>query len=139
MRVLSLILIVSFFIYAGCRKKEKEQVPYVRVNFSIYLTDPLYVNLQANGGHIYYSAGSRGVIIYRRSNDEFKAYERHCPYNVTSPCGTVSVEASGLTATDTCCGSVFSITDGTVIKGPATSPLKQYRVYLDGNRIDVSN
>ncbi len=139
MRHFLLPLVVFLFLFAGCRKKQTEHVPYVTVNFSIYTTDPLYSNLQANGGHVYYSAGSRGVIIYRKSTEEFKAYERHCPYNVTASCGLVSIDASGITASDSCCGSAFSITDGTVIKGPASSPLLQYQCDLDGNRINVYN
>lgn len=139
MRVFILSSLVFLMTNAGCRKKQEEQVPLVSVNFTIYTTDPLYTNLQANGGHIYYSAGSRGIIIYRKEVDEFKAYDRHCTYNVTSSCGIVRVDASGITATDSCCGSSFSLPDGSVVKGPATSPLKQYRCELDGNRITVSN
>jgi nitrite reductase/ring-hydroxylating ferredoxin subunit len=137
---LTLAIVILFSILQACKKKdETEQVPYVTVNFTIYTTDPLYSALQSNGGHINYNAGSRGIIIYRKSTDEFKAYERHCPYKVTDACGQVKVDASGITAIDTCCSSTFTLTDGSVISGPATRPLKQYRVLYEGSKITVSN
>jgi nitrite reductase/ring-hydroxylating ferredoxin subunit len=137
---ITLNLILLFSILFACKKSDPlEQVPQVSVDFTIYTTDPLYSSLTTNGGHIYYSAGSRGIIIYRRSNDEFKAYDRHCTYKVNDACGQVKVESSGISAADSCCGSGFTLTDGTVIKGPATLPLKQYKTVLDGNKLRVSN
>jgi nitrite reductase/ring-hydroxylating ferredoxin subunit len=137
---ITISVFVLFLMLFSCKKRETtEQVPYVPVNFTIYTTDPLYSALQVNGGHIYYSAGSRGVIVYRKSTDEFKAYDQHCPYNVSDACGKVIIDNSGITAVDSCCGSSFSLIDGTVVKGPATTPLRQYTALLEGSKIRVYN
>lgn len=133
-------LFLLIILSASCRKsKETTQVPLVSVNFYIYTTDPLYSSLQVNGGYVYYNAGSRGVIIYRKSQDEFRVYDRHCTYNISDPCGKVKVDANVITATDTCCGSSFSLTDGSVLKGPASSPLTSYPSTLEGHRLHVYN
>jgi Rieske Fe-S protein len=46
---------------------------------------------------------------------------------------------SGISAIDSCCNSRFSIIDGSVINGPATRPLYQYRTLFDGNALRIYN
>lgn len=114
-------------------------IPLVQVNFIIQINDPAFLNLQTVGGWEYISGGSRGIIIFRASQNEFKAYDRHCTFQPSSTCAIVSVDANNITATDDCCGSSFILTDGSVTKPPANFPLKQYNTTFDGTTITIKN
>ncbi|MBD3635734.1 MAG: hypothetical protein HUJ25_00195, partial [Crocinitomicaceae bacterium] len=119
-----------------CKDDNKNNnIPLVEVNFAIQINDPAYINLQTVGGWEYISGGSRGIILYRVSQDEFKAYDRHCTFQPSSTCAIVSVDANNITASDNCCGSTFILTDGSVTKKPANIPLTQYSNSLDGSII----
>ena len=133
------LLFVFLVVFNSCRKNNNsERVPYYVVNFSFSLSDPQYNKLNAPGAWIYVTGGSKGLIIYRKSNDEFMAYDRHCTYKVEDLC-RVNVNSSQIVAVDSCCGSQFVLTDGSIIKGPASIPLNTYRTYFDGNRLQVYN
>jgi len=136
------IAIILFLILAtintGC-KKDEEAVPNVQVNLVISTTDVAFNDLNAVGGWIYLIGGSRGIVIYRFSMDEFMAYDRHCTYEPKETCGIVAVDQSGVIAEDNCCGSQFILTDGSVAGGPATIPLKRYQTSFDGNLLHVFN
>lgn len=127
-------------ILIGCSKDdENSNIPLVSVNYNININDPAYANVKVVGGWMYLNGGSRGLILYRYSNDEFRAFDRHCTYNSTSSCALVSVENSNITAYDDCCGSKFLITDGSVTQGPANLPLKQYNTSFDGSVLRIYN
>jgi nitrite reductase/ring-hydroxylating ferredoxin subunit len=131
-------LFLFFFLFTTC-KKERQGVPYVPVDLYLYTTSPEFSNLNAVGGWTYINGGSRGIVIYHRSNDEFVAFDRHCTYQVEDPCGQVSVDASYIALRDSCCGSEFLLYDGSVTKGPATLPLQAYYTEYDGMRLRIYN
>ncbi len=135
---LSLLFII---ISVGCKKtKENEDyIPNVLVNFYIDINSTQYNGINSVGGFVYVNGGVRGIIIYRKSYNEFIAYERNCPYQPLNTCARVSVDPSYMTVTDTCCGSKFLLLDGSVVKGPATTNLKMYKTYLDGSLLYISN
>jgi nitrite reductase/ring-hydroxylating ferredoxin subunit len=130
--------LLPLFLLIQC-KKEEGRIPSVNVNRYLYPSDPIFVNLNAIGGWVYISGGSRGIIVYRSSQDEFKAYDRHCTYQVESECGKVNVDINNVTLRDSCCASEFMIMDGTVSKGPAKYPLKTYFTEYDGNKLHIYN
>jgi nitrite reductase/ring-hydroxylating ferredoxin subunit len=132
-------LISCFCIIFSCKKNTESAIPYVSVNFFIYTSDPDFIDLNAVGGWTYVTGGSRGIIVYRYSNTEFRAYDRHCTYNPSNTCALVSVDVNNIQASDVCCGSVFSIVDGSINNGPASFPLKQYQTSFDGNKLHVYN
>ena len=133
-------LLFSFVFFCNCKKDQNdERVPYVPVNIVLNTSDPLFVKLNAPGAWAYVNGGSRGIVIYRLSLDDFRAYDRHCPYQPNNTCGKVSVNTSQIMAVDSCCGSEFVLTDGTVAKQPASRPLTQYSTSFDGNRLLISN
>ena len=132
------ILLLVFL--SGCTKNNSQDpIPNVYVNIDLYLSDPSNVKLNAIGGWVYVTGGVRGVIVYRKSNDEFIALERNCPYQPKESCATVSVDASNILAVDTCCGSKFQLMDGSIVNGPATYPLKRYLTTLSNNTLHISN
>ena len=77
------ILVIIFFF--SCKKDTSEdRIPNVPVNFTIYLSLPQYVTLNSIGGYVTVPEyGYRGVIVYRRSLDEFVSYDLACPYDPT--------------------------------------------------------
>lgn len=133
------ILVISL-ILIGCSKDDQNSnIPLVNVNFTININDPAYANVKVVGGWMYLNGGSRGLILYRYNNDEFRAFDRHCTYNSNSSCALVAVDNSNITAKDDCCGSKFLITDGSVTQGPANLPLKQYNTSFDGSVLRIYN
>lgn len=141
MKKVVLISITLFFAFSfnGCKKTDNWGVPLVKVDEIIYLANPSNVSLNAVGGWIYYPGGSRGLIIYRYSADEFKAYDRHTTYEPNKPCDPVYVDSSDIIVKDNCSTSEWVLIDGSVVTGPAGLPLKQYQTYYDGSSVHVFN
>jgi len=137
-KIVFFLLALLMLVGTGCKKNE-DTVPNVEVNMVISTTDPEFNDLNAVGGWIYLLGGSRGIVVYRPSLDEFMAYDRHCPYMPSEACGIVEVDQSGVIAEDPCCGSKFILTDGTVAEGPAEVPLKYYQTSFDGNLLHIYN
>ncbi len=136
----NILLIVSFalLMVLSCKKKSADYVPNVAVDIYLYTTDPNFVPLNSIGGYTYLNGGSKGIIVYRKSQTEFMAYDRHCTYNI--PAGNqIVVDASGLIAKDAVCGSQFLLTDGSVNKGPAVNLLKRYQSAFDGTVLHIFN
>ncbi len=128
------LFLVSFFLFFISCNESKNPIPVVPVDFYIHIdSDPSFYNLQTIGGYVYVTGGVSGILIYRSSTDEFKAYERACPYD--PDCGKIYVDEGSLNAVDsTCCKSEFSLLlDGAVSKGPAQFPLRQYQCIYDQN------
>lgn len=138
MRKLFKYILPFLLVVTACRKDDNT-IPNVSVDIYIYTTDPNFVNLNAVGGWVYVTGGSRGILVYRSSNSEFKAYDRHCPYQPDNTCGRVEVDSSNIQAIDNCCGSKFLLTSGDVTQGPAGVPLKQYTTNFDGSVLHIYN
>ena len=119
-------------------KKDNNDIPEVYVDIYLYTTDPAFAPLNATSGFAYASGGSKGILIFRKSQNEFMAYDRHCTYKV--PDGNyVTVDASGLLAVDANCNSKFLITDGSPNSGPSVNSLKQYQTAFDGTVLHIFN
>jgi nitrite reductase/ring-hydroxylating ferredoxin subunit len=138
--ILLILFLFPVIINNSCKKDKKEDlIPVVSVDFYINTTSTQYLELHSVGGWVCVTGGVRGIIIYRKSIDEYMAYERNCTYQPSNNCATVTVDNTNLMAIDSCCGSKFLLTDGSVIKSPATYPLKQYRTTLEGGILHVYN
>lgn len=72
------------------------------------------------------------VVITQPSAGDFKAFSAVCTHQ-----GCV---VSGITSTIDCAchNSKFSLTDGSVVSGPATSPLPEMTATVDGDRVTVA-
>jgi nitrite reductase/ring-hydroxylating ferredoxin subunit len=134
--VFSLVTISLFF---SCSKDSNDTtIPSVPVNYTIYLTLPQYTNLNSPGSYsIVDGHGYRGIIVYRRSQDEFVAFDLACPYDPTTSGAILTVDSSGITMVDAHCGSKFSLYDGSILKGPATRPMKGYNTSYDPSTYSV--
>lgn len=135
----NILLITSLFVFfTGC-KKDGGSPECGYVNYSIYTSEPQFLALNAISGFIYIGGGCKGIIVYRRNQDEFLAYERACTFDADNSCPGVTVEGNNINAVDTCCGSKFQLFDGNVTNGPASRPLQQYRTSFDGSVLQISN
>lgn len=134
-----LLLMLASVAFNSCTKGNASGIPYVPVNYQLTVSNPEFSPLLAVGGWLYIGGGSRGIIIYRFSPDEFRAYDRHCTFQVTENCRT-SMDNTDITAVDTeCCDSKFLIVDGAPIAGPAAVGLHQYNTSFDGNTLLIYN
>lgn len=119
-------------------EKDTHPVPNVYVNIYIDVSSTQYIELNSIGGWLYLTGGYNGLIVYRRSLEEFMAFDRACPYHPTSS-PAIEVDASGMIAECSDCGSKYLLYDGTVIEGPASLPLKAYRTIFDGIHLHIYN
>ncbi|MBK9077005.1 MAG: hypothetical protein IPL77_18935 [Flavobacteriales bacterium] len=136
-KVLFLGLAVFFFL--SCRKEEQGGVPLTTVDFQINVNNPAYIDIAVPGGWLYLTGGSLGIIVYRKTMDEFVAMDSHCTYQPTELC-KVHVDDSEVIARDTtCCGSAFLLLDGSVTEGPAALGLKRYNTNFNGTTLRIFN
>lgn len=138
-RTIALTLVIAAGLLACNKDDGPTGVPLVAVDRQVFVTDPQFLDLNVIGGWEYVTGGSRGLLVYRRSVDEFIAYDRHCTYQPEGTCGTVEVDSTGVKAFDPCCDSEFLLFDGSVLKGPANFSLKQYQTSFDGIALRIFN
>ncbi len=131
------VLLIFISVMLSC-EKNNNQFPQVNVNINIYTNNPEFFNLNSPGGWMYLNGGVGGILLYRKSFDEFLAYDRASPYNPTYDC-KVEVNDDNVIISDPCSKSLFLITDGSVIQGPATFGLNIYNTYFDGQSLSIYN
>lgn len=126
-----MLVVVLFF---GCKKKRntvQDNIPYQTVNFNVYPNDPLYTRLAVIGGWMYFDKGVNGIIIYRKTMQDFVAIERTSTHFPDDPNARVKVQSDNFTLKDTISNSKWQITDGSILSGPATLPLRLYSTFYD--------
>ncbi|MGL4597988.1 MAG: hypothetical protein ACRCYO_10680 [Bacteroidia bacterium] len=139
LRSITLFVLFSCCVFS-CKKEKQQGVPYVYVNKTIYVTDPQYINLATVGGWVYLDGhGLRGLLLYRKSQNEIIAYDRACPVDAENPDERVRVDSSNVIVEDGNCGSKFLLSDGSTIQNPALVPLKMYRTSFDGTTLVIFN
>ncbi len=138
---LVLLLFLPALIFSCAKKSDEQQpqIPYVAVNFVINPNSTQFIELNHIGGYVPVTGGYRGIIIYRKSETEFMAYERACAYDPTADSAQVRMEVSGVTCYCPKCKSKYIILDGSPYQGPSHWALKQYRTNYDGTYLYVSN
>jgi nitrite reductase/ring-hydroxylating ferredoxin subunit len=135
-RILILVIFVLGAISCG---KDRNTIPNVLVDISVNINNPGYISLQVPGGYMYFSGGSRGIVCFRTSTEEFMAYDRHCPYEPENSCGILSVQSDNVTMKCGCCASTFSLYDGSLQSGPAINPVRRYSTSFDGSNLRIYN
>lgn len=121
-------------VFAGCFKNQQNPVPNIPFDVTIDINLPSYNALAGVGGWCYINGfGSRGLIVYRRSIDEFVAFDRHSPSDPNGDCFLPLFPDNDnfLVLKDTCNNSTFSLYDGSPLSN-ATIGLRQYQTLYDG-------
>lgn len=144
------MLIAGMWLNTSCDKGDDpdSDIPYAHINVVINPNSTMYQEISTVGGWMYYQwvdPPSRGLIIYRSTQDEFKAYERTPPMNSNDCCEVESGICTALLVDDhypfvydTCSDFSYQILDGSPI-APATIPLKSYRAVYDGLNLYITN
>jgi hypothetical protein len=123
----------------ACQKDTPSGAPPTLVDFSINVNNPSYIDLAVPGGWVYVNGGNQGIIIYRKTIDEFVAMDRLCMYQPSQLC-RVHVDDTEVIARDTtCCTSAYLLIDGTVTEGPSTLGLVRYNTTFNGTTLRVFN
>lgn len=99
------------------------------VDFTLDLTSPGYAALNTNGGSIV----KDNIIIAKTSAGVFVAVTSICTHQQYNP---ISFESANSRFHCPNHGSNFGL-DGSVINGPAASPLKTYKTQLTGTNLRV--
>jgi len=119
--------------FTGCKKNDavtNDAVtnPPTTVDFTLDLTNPAYAALKTNGGYVYNS----GVIVARTASGSYVAVSSTC----THAGGTVQFDVNNSLFHCPVHGSNFAL-GGSVLNGPAGSPLTKYNTSLSGNSLRV--
>lgn len=135
-KLFGLLLVVLLATSCG---KEQNLVPDYPVNFSAPLTDPRLSRLSTAGGAVSFNGyGVAGIIIYRRADNAYVAYDKCSTVNPEQK-NQVIIDDPNLTATDPVSGAKYSLYDGSPVKAPAKTSLKKYSVIISGNTLQVTN
>jgi Rieske Fe-S protein len=73
------------------------------------------------------------VVVTQPTAGDFKAFSAMCTHQ-----GCLVATIKGTNINCACHGSQFSITDGSVVKGPATKPLEELTVTVTGEDLAVT-
>lgn len=139
------ILVILIFLVGALSCDDtphNPNIPNAYINITINPNSTMYYEINTVSGWMYATTPwpSRGIIIYRYSLDEFKAYERQSP-NEPNYCGETSrliVEFPFVV--DTCLNVKYSILDGSIFtQGYMGYPLIEYRTQYDGNTLRIYN
>jgi nitrite reductase/ring-hydroxylating ferredoxin subunit len=129
--------VIVMVLSAACAKEN--YLPNIPVNFSSPLTDPRLSRLSIAGGAVSITGyGIAGLIIYRRADNAYVAFDRCSTVNPDQK-NAITLDDPNLTATDPVSGAKYSLYDGSPVKAPAKTSLKQYSVTIAGNTLQVTN
>jgi hypothetical protein len=131
-------ILFTLFAAAGCRDRNTNRVPDVPVNIAININQPDFFNLSVPSGWVYITGGSRGIIVFRKSMDEFVALERHSPYEPADNCA-VTVNEDNVIVSDPCSDSQWLIMDGTIVQGPTAFALETYNTSFSNPILYITN
>jgi nitrite reductase/ring-hydroxylating ferredoxin subunit len=130
-------LIIGIVLCVSCAKEEN-YVPNVPVNFSAPITDPRLNRLSAAGGAVTLLGGVAGIIVYRRADNAYVAFDRCSTVNPEQK-NAVDLDNPTLTATDPVSGAKYLLHDGSPAKAPAKTALKRYTVTITSSTLQVTN
>jgi nitrite reductase/ring-hydroxylating ferredoxin subunit len=126
-------------INPSCSKDDIDRIPDVPVNFSASLSFQLSKLNQIGGVEVVNNAniGVAGLVLYNNGNG-ILAYDRCSTVNPIQRNPVFQINQTHLVE-DKVSGAYFNLSDGSASKAPATRPLKQYSVSINGDLLTVIN
>jgi Rieske Fe-S protein len=133
---------LTVILISACSRERQVPIPYVYVNYTVYLNNPSSSNLRVPGGYSYINGqGNHGIFLYRRTlgdREDFIALDRTCSHEPLGNC-IVELDDTEFYLVCPCCGSKFSVFDGYPAEGPAKWPLREYQTSLGSNTLRIYN
>ena len=134
---------------------ENPNYPNTVIDYIINLNSPQFYDLNIIGGYLYLTSDpestSRGLIVYRISEDEFVAYDR-LPPNEPDACMDSLGNGTRLIVDipfviDVCNNAYYNVLDGTLVKvdppfpTDVVYPLFRYHTYYDADskQLEITN
>lgn len=148
------VFIAGLLTASSCNKNNiNPYIPDVVINMTIDPNATQFLELNTVGGWIYLDEvpgilvpyPSRGIIVYRYTLNEFKAYERQPPndplkcYDDNDGYTKLIVGGNYPFTKDTCNGNLYQLLDGTLFSGTGQYPLIQYNAMYDGALLHIFN
>jgi hypothetical protein len=151
-----LILLLSVLLLltklTGCKNDHSDNPQQPYVNITLDPNSTIYQGLNIVSGWMYLGESdgvyppSRGIIVYRMTEDQFTALERTPVYKPDSCCGPNNTDCTKLVVDgyypfvmDTCTNSKYLIIDGSPVSGPSSTPLVSYVAEYDGYLLHIHN
>jgi nitrite reductase/ring-hydroxylating ferredoxin subunit len=151
MKRITLIICCLFAFHFSCTDKYDNPIP----SFPVYLYLDLTFEdkaLKAVGSYKEYTGqninpgigeriGFGGILVVHTMLDEYKAFDRACPYEAQSNI-TVEVDDDGLHAVCPKCGTKYDVIGfgtGTPSEGVSKYMLRPYNTTLNGSKLIVKN
>lgn len=141
LRVFVSVLCCSILaLFTTCKPDlSDDPIPYQPFSpITINLNLPQYQSLRTNNW-VYVEGGVRGIILYRKDQSTYMAYERNCSFQPNEACATVDVHISNLYMFDPCCNSTFEFATGQPTGGAAWRALRQYETLLSGSDLTITD
>jgi len=123
------LVLTAPLVFNSCSKDEEEKPGNNNDNQGDILVDlnsSAYASLKAVGGYAY----TGDIIIARTSDTQYVALSKICTHQ------NCTVNYAGNQMVCPCHQSKFSVS-GSVVQGPATTPLKQYAITVEGNNLRI--
>lgn len=133
--IIRIAVVLSLFFLISCGK-ETQGIPDVAVNYHITLKEFDVKN--KNGILQVENEGVAGLLICKRADNTYITFDRCSTVNPERKCRVIPDDPN-LTATDTCSGARFSLSDGMPVKAPAKAALKTYSTSVSNFDLYVIN
>lgn len=106
----------------------------IRLNETINLSNPQFIDIQVPGGSTITNVGGRNVVIIRRTNSSFKVFDLQCPENDCSSYMTFD----GLKLICPCTDKEYNSLNGSPIDGEGCFALEYNAVRVNNNTLQIS-
>lgn len=137
------ILCITCIILCSCRNIDDDVVPNVEVRVRINTLNAKYIDLQNNYGRVVIENEGykgNGIIVVHTPEDEYKAYDCTCTYELSDTAAVRPDERDIAGAICPCCGSKFELINcGMPTSGKARYSLKSYRTTFSNNQLIIRN
>ncbi|HYW97448.1 MAG TPA: Rieske 2Fe-2S domain-containing protein [Bacteroidales bacterium] len=127
--ILSSVVITTLPVLASSCKKDNVTPSIQGGELTVDLSSPANSSLKQDGGYIY----TNNIFVYNSGNENYLALSDICTHAGCS----LNYNSGQEDLYCPCHGSVFSLT-GSVVQGPARTPLPKYKVSRSGNILTIS-